>query len=241
MLDARTAPAPTTAGRARAARARRRAARRVAWRVALALWLAAALSGAAAQAPFAALTVEPRGSQVFDILTGVTLLPEGGTVTDQGLGVSLSAERIEYRAQEYVLAWGVSLLGSFGHVTAETLRIDQVGGSLTAAGGLRLERDGLTVEAATLDFDAATEVAAFGGGVRATRPAFSADRVLLDVRSGDVLLEGEYLFEGGLFAMRSPEGGGLLALKLVMIDGVVNYDAGTEVAPELLARFAAYL
>lgn len=209
----------------------------------LALALSALLLGplARAQAPLAALTVEPRGSQVFDILSGVTQLPEGGTVTDQELGVTLFAERIEYRAQEYVAAWGVSLVGSFGRVTADNLRIDQVNARLTASGGLRLERDGLTVEAATLDFDAATEVASFSGGVVGSQPTFSADRVLLDVRSGDVLLTGEYLFEGGLFAMRSPEGGGLLALRLVMVDGAVNYDAGTEVAPDLLARFAAYL
>ena len=196
---------------------------------------------AGAEAPFAALTVTPFGSQVYDITTGVTTLPEGGTITDQDTGVSLDAKRIEYRAQDYVEAWSVSLTGSFGKVAAEALRIDLAAGLLTASGGLHLERDALAVDALNLRFDANTQIAVFGGGVTSTEPAFTADRVLLDVTNGDVLLEGEYVFDGGLFTMRSPEGGGMLALKLVVQDGVAGYDAATEVTPEMLARFSAEL
>lgn len=203
--------------------------------------LGSSAAHAAAQGAFAALTVEPNGSQRFDILSGVTTLPEGGTIVDRDLGVTLLAERIEYRAQEYVKAWGVKLTGAFGEVTADSMNIDQLSGRLNAAGGLRLVREGLTVSAGSLEYDAAAEIATFEGGVEGTEPTFTADRVLLDVTSGDVLLEGEYLFEGGLFAMRSPEGGGMLALKLVEADGVISYDAATEVPSELLARFAAHL
>lgn len=199
------------------------------------------VSAALANAPFAALTVVPTGGQVFDIISGITTLPQGGTVTDQDTGVTLTAGHIEYRAQDYLEATGVSLDGSFGHVTADALRIDLKVGVLTASGGLRLVREGLSVSAATLSFDANAQVATFAGGVQASDPSFVADRVLLDVANGDVLLEGEYVFEGGVFALRSPEGGGLLALKLVVSDGVTSYDAATEVAPEVLARFAPYL
>lgn len=196
---------------------------------------------ATANAPFAGLTVVPHGRQLFDIISGVTRLPEGGTVTDKESGVTLSAEKIEYRAEDYVEAWGVSLDGAFGRVTADSMRMDLAAGVLRASGGLRLERDGLNVSASTLDFDANSEVASFGGGVRSTDPRFQADKVLLDATTGNVLLEGEYVYEGGLFALRSPEGGGLLALILVLKDGVPTYDAATEVSPEILARFAAYL
>jgi len=196
---------------------------------------------AGAEAPFAALTVTPFGRQVYDITTGVTTLPEGGTITDQDTGVSLNAKRIEYRAQDYVEAWNVSLAGSFGNVAADALRIDLGAGLLMASGGLHLERDALSVDALNLRFDANTEIAVFGGGVTSTDPRFTADRVLLDVTNGDVLLEGEYVFEGGVFTMRSPEGGGMLALRLVVQDGVASYDAATEVTPEMLERFTGDL
>lgn len=199
------------------------------------------MSGALANSPFAALTVVPAGGQVFDIISGITTLPQGGTVTDQDTGVALVAGHIEYRAQDYLEASRVSLDGSFGHVTADVMRIDLKVGLLTASGGLRLVREGLSVSADSLNFDANAQVATFAGGVQSSDPSFVADRVLLDVASGDVLLEGEYVFEGGVFALRSPEGGGLLALKLVVSDGVTSYDAATEVAPEVLARFAPYL
>ncbi len=208
-----------------------------AWPVLLLLLVGTAI----ANAPFAALAVTAFGKQVYDITTGVTSLPEGGTITDQDTGVSLEAKRIEYRAQDFVKAWGVSLDGTFGRVAADTLDIDLAAGLLTASGGLRLERDALSVDAFTLQFDANSQIAVFGGGVRSTEPNFVADRVLLDVVNGDVLLDGEYLYEGGVFAMRSPEGGGILALKLVVQDGVSSYDAATEMTPEMLARFVGYL
>lgn len=219
-------------------RARRKAAAVIMW----GLLLGGALGGgASANSAFAALSVVPFGKQVYDLTTGVTTLPEGGTITDQDTGVSLEAGRIEYRADDYVAAWGVTLEGSFGVVGADSLRIDLVAGVLSAKGGVRLERDGLDVSAANLTFHADDQVVVFGGGVASTDPEFTADRVLLDVRSGDVLLVGEYVYQGGLFVMRSPEAGGLLALKLVEKGDAITYDASTEVPAEFLERFAPHL
>lgn len=197
---------------------------------------------AVAAAPFAALTVTPAGTQQYDMTTGITTLPDGGSIVDQDTGVALEAQRIVYLAGVYVEAWGVRVAGTFGEVDAEELRIDLVAGVLTATGGLSLTREALTVNAAELTYHAAGQVAVFAGGVTGSNPRFQSERVLLDVASGDVLLDGEYTFEGGVFALQSPEGGGVLALRLVVKEaGEAAYDAATEPAPELLERFAPYL
>ncbi len=210
---------------------------------ALSAVLAAMLSTTAlAAAPFAGLTVTPAGAQQYDITTGITTLPDGGSIVDQDTGVALEARRIVYLAGVYVDAWGVRVAGTFGEVDAEELRIDLVAGVLTATGGLSLTREALTVNAHQLTYHAAGQVAVFAGGVTGSNPRFESERVLLDVASGDVLLDGEYTFEGGVFALQSPEGGGMLALRLVAKgDGGAAYDAATEPAPELLERFAPYL
>lgn len=194
-----------------------------------------------AQKPFAALTVEANGRQQYDLTTGVTTMPDGGVITDLSTGVHLEARSIVYLAGAYVEATGASVEGSFGRVTAGSLHLDLVSGVLSAAGELQLVREGLLVTAGALNYDASIEVAEFSGGVTSLEPEFRADRVLLDVRSGDVLLTGEYDFHDTLFTLVSPEGGGRLELRFVMVDGVARYDVATEVRPELLERFAHYL
>ena len=200
-------------------------------------------SGAAlAAAPFAALTVTPAGAQQYDITTGITTLPDGGSIVDQDTGVALEAQRIVYLAGVYVEAQGVRVTGTFGEVDAEELRIDLVTGVLTATGGLSLTREALTVVADRLTYHAADQVAVFAGGVMGSDPRFQSERVLLDVATGDVLLDGESTAAGSPFALQSPEGGGVLALRLVVTAaGEAAYDAATEPAPELLERFAPSL
>lgn len=203
--------------------------------VALASW------ALAETAPFAALTVTPAGRQTVDLTTGATTLPDGGTVVDQDTGVTLTAATVRYLDGAYLDATGVQVEGSFGTLTADALHIDIVHGTLEAEGALHLERAGLDVTASRVDYDARREVASFAGPVRAQAPTFEADRVLLDARSGDVLLVGRYRFEDGLFTLTSPADGGRLELQLHEVDGAPVYDAATEVDPALLERFAAEL
>jgi len=77
--------------------------------------------------------------------------------------------------------------------------------------------------------------------VTGTRPGFETDRLFLDVRTGDVMLDGNYRYQGELFTMSAPEEGGRLELRFRLVDGEAGYDAATEVRPDLLERFAAYL
>ncbi len=207
-------------------------------RLVLTLTTLLAAVASAASAPFAALTVTPAGSQSYDIGTGVTTLPQGGTVVDQDTGVTLRATALSYLAGSSIDATGATVRGDFGTLTAPSLHIDVPTGTLTASGGVELTRDGLSLTASELKYDAVRQVVDFSGPVAGTAPTFHADRVLLDVRSGDVLLLGQYGFSDGLLTLTAPPAGGRLELRFHQVDGKPVYDAATEVAPELLARFA---
>lgn len=207
-------------------------------------WAAAAGTPAAADAtgtPFAALTVTPHGAQRYDISTGVTTLPDGGTVVDQDTGVRLDAAHLSYLEGVRIDARGVSVSGAFGTLTADSVHIDVKRGVLTASGHLALTRQGLRVSAAKLTYDANSKVADFGGPVTGTSPNFTAGRLLLDADSGNVLLLGDYRYDSGPFTLQAPKGGGRLELRLHQVDGAPVYDASTQISPQLLARFAAEL
>ena len=206
-----------------------------------ALLIGGAWSAAAAEAPFAALSVHSTGPQVIDITTGITTLPEGGSVIDRDTGVSFEAAHIRYLDGEFIEATGVTVDAAFGTLTAQSVRIEMTESLLTAEGDLRLERDGLVVNAAGLYYYALSGIAVFEGGVSGSEPTFEAEKVLLDVNSGDVLLVGRYSYTSGLFTLNSPSEGGRLELRFQEVDGVIVYDAATDVSPELIQRFSAHL
>jgi len=214
--------------------------RRLVHHVTLALLLTGCLVTAGAQAPFAALSINSAGPQVMDITTGITTLPQGGSVVDRDTGVSFDAAHIRYLDGSFIEATGVTMDGAFGSLSADLVRIEMADSLLTASGNLRLHRDGLVVTATDLRYYALSNIAVFDGGVTGSEPSFSAERVLLDVISGDVLLVGGYSFTSGMFTLTSPTEGGTLELRLQEVDGVLVYDAATDVSPDLLRRFSAH-
>lgn len=198
-------------------------------------------AGAVEGAPFAGLTIKPAGRQLFDVTTGITNLPDGGSITDRATGVTVTAAEIEYLPGDYVTAAGVNVTGEFGQVEAGELRIDLKAGTLAVEGPLKLTREGLSVTAGSLTFDAGAGIAIFEAGVTGSGPDFRTDRLLLDTRTGDALLSGEYEYHDTLFVMESPLGGGLLELRFAPRDGEPAYEVATEVSEALLARLKDHL
>lgn len=190
---------------------------------------------------FASLVITSAGEQTYDITTGLTTLPDGGTVYDARTGVEVEAVLIRFVEGEYIEADGVVVSGEFGSFQADNMRVDLVTSVLSASGDLWLARSGLTIVAGSLEYFADEDVMVFDGGVQGNDPEFYADRLLLDVSTGDVLLDGQYTFTGTLFTMRSPQAGGRLHLRPEMNGQEQVYAAATEVSPALLQRFSAYL
>ena len=65
-------------------------------------------------ADFAALTIRPNGPEELDLATGVTTLPEGGTVSYKDEGVTLSGTFIRYLEGEFIEIEGATVEGVFG-------------------------------------------------------------------------------------------------------------------------------
>lgn len=213
-------------------------------RARLVLWIALLGSlASAATAPFAALTITPSGPQTFDITTGVTTLPHGGSVIDRDTGVALQAGFLTYQQGKAIDARGAQVQGSFGRMQADRVHIDIVAGTLVASQNVSLVRGSLRLTATQVRYDAHRQVVDFSGPVRGTSSdfAFKADRVLLDATSGDVLLVGRYSYANGVLQLRSPKDGGRLELVLHESHGKPVYDASSEISPELLARFSSEL
>ena len=190
---------------------------------------------------FAALVITSHGRQVFDITTGLTTLPDGGRIYDARTKVEVEAGVIKYVEGGFIDAWGVVVKGEFGNFRAEKMHVDLQESVLSASGDLWLERNGLTVTAGSLQYYADEDVMVFDGGVEGSEPDFYADRLLLDVVTGDVLLDGRYTYAGAVFTMRSPAAGGHLHLQPKLSGEEYVYAAATEVSPALLRRFSAYL
>ena len=197
--------------------------------------------GAQATSAFAALEIIPVGEQIFDITTGRTELPDGGEVVDNATGVRLVSPYIIFTTGEVIEANDVSVTGSFGSFSAAELVIDIPGATLAAIGDLLLERENLSLAAAELVYDAAAEIASFGGPVVGTSPDFEAAGLLLDTLNGTVLLFGPYRFQSGPVTLTSNRTEGRLELVFELVDSVASYRAATEVAPETLDRFTGHL
>lgn len=197
--------------------------------------------GSQSPAPLAALTVLPKGAIEYDITSGVTLLPQGGTVIDKGTGVRLEATELRYVDGEYIRAQGAKVSGSLGTLRAQRLDINVPSATLDASGDLLLEREGLSLAAASMHYDVGEQLIEFLDCVGVDAPAFKAERLLLDTRTGNALLVGTYSYQNGILTLTSPEAGGMLQLTLTTVDGAPAYDATTKVSPDVLARFAAVL
>lgn len=219
------------------------------------LFVLALVALGAASAQGARLTVVPRGEQVFDIVTGETELPDGGTIVDRETGVELDADWIRYREGAFVEAEDAVAEGAFGRFHAEELHVDLAATELVATGGVTLEREGLEMTAVSLRFLAEKELVRLERAIGAT-PQFEAEAVLIDVRSGDALLLGPYRYAGGAFELEDERDGSRLQLDWNEDrdaggrrqgggggdDGLAaRFDARSEVDPDLLERLAPLL
>ena len=187
---------------------------------------------------FAGLTIVAAGEQEFDLLTGVTTLPQGGQIISQEYGLTLVGERIAYREGEFIEASGVSVTTDFADATAESVRFDLESGDMSANGNVRFEHETLSLRATSLRYIAVAAAVRFEGPV--VGEGLEAAGMLLDIGSGTLLLVGPYRYEDGLFELASAREGALLALTPAN-EELTELRASTDVDPGLLERLAPHL
>jgi len=184
----------------------------------------------------ARLTVVPYGEQRFDLLSGETTLPDGGTIVDTETGLRLEASFIRYLEGEYIEAQDARADTANGRLTAPTLSIDVPNLLAVAPAGVTFEREGLEVVAEGAELRFGPQLARF------ERPSgeqlgLEAVALLLDLVSGDALLLGPYRFQDGPFTLSDDREGSVLQLRPVVAeDGSASYRAANEVDEDLWAR-----
>jgi len=78
---------------------------------------------AAAQS-FASFFVEANTTEEFDIVTGISELPDGGKVIDQESGVTIIGDHILYKEGEFIEVVGAIVDGNFGTMIAPEISVD---------------------------------------------------------------------------------------------------------------------
>lgn len=194
----------------------------------------AAVGPALAQEAFAELSVTAYGSQRLDLVSGLTVLEDGGEVVDQASGTRLVAAWIAYAEGQSLEAREAELEGAVGQVRAAELFIDLRDGRVEASGGVELRRSGLVVAASSMGVDASLGLAWLVGEVVASQPSAQAAEAWIDLEDGQVLLLGPYRYQDGPFELQGGAGSAL-QLDPIDLDGQATYDVRTEVEEALLA------
>lgn len=163
---------------------------------ALMYWtLVATLLGSAAQAAtFGGLNIVPKGAQNLNLQTGVTEMPQGGTVTDRKAGLTLVAAQLSVKEGETLQARGVTLkTGAGGQLKAEQVRYDLKSGVMTVSGKVSYSDSRMRgVQASSMQLYVKTGFVVAKGGVKAAAPALSAQSLVFDPNTMQALVSGPY-------------------------------------------------
>ncbi len=210
-------------------------------RVTLTLFSLFILTSALAQG-FAALTVNPKGEQQFDLNTGITTLPEGGEIVDAERGLTLSATFITYKENEFIEAEGGISEGFFGLLQAPELRLEYASNTISATGGISLSKDGLALTADSLTLDMASGVAVLVGNIKNTEPAFEAAAIVIKVGEGYALLASPFNYVSGFATINQDKPGSFLQLKQTENeDGTFSYNVSTTLDEAINTELSPYL
>lgn len=185
----------------------------------------------------ARLEVIPAGVQTFDLVTGETVLPDGGTIRDRVTGLALQASAIRLQEGAYIEAENVTADRQGVTFEAPSLVVDLDRLVATMPAGVTFRGEGLDVQAARADIDFEAEVVRFDAPV-AERPSFEARILLLDLVAGNAVLMGPYAYAEGIVTLRDEREEAMLQLTVVMQeDGTRTYRTSSVVDDALLARF----
>jgi hypothetical protein len=190
----------------------------------------------------AALTVNPAGEQEYDIATGITTLPQGGTVIDRERELQLDARFIRYKDGEFIEATGGTSEGPFGLLQASELRLEVATDIITATGGISLTKDGLSLTADTLTLDLNSSIAVLAGDIKNSEPAFEAAAMVVKLGGGYGVLASPYNYQSAFAQLKQEAPGNQLQLRQIENeDGTFSYAVSSTLDEAVAAELTPYL
>lgn len=196
-------------------------------------------AGPASAVTFGGLNVTPRGAQNLNLETGVTDMPQGGTVTDKKASLTMTAARLQLKPGDMLSAQQATVkTKAGGTLIAAQVTYDLKKGVVTATGDVsysdaRMQK--VVAPRLTLYTDSGFVVAS--GHVRAATPALSGSTLVFDLNTMQAVVGGPYTVTTRLGRTAGAAGERLL---LTFAGNALTNVTGKP-SREDLARFAPYL
>lgn len=179
------------------------------------------------------LQITPRGAQKLNLATGVTELPQGGTVRDNKSGLNVVADFITIKAGESLNATSALLTTKQGGtLRAQRITYNQKASLVTASGNLSYSDNRVKdLSAQTIYVDTRTGTVTAVGNVKASTPSASAAQIVALPTRAAILLRGA----AQVSSLGQRVSGDNILLNLV------TGQAQTEASDSALAEFLPYL
>lgn len=147
-------------------------------------------------ARFAAFSVEPFGTQILNLDTGVTTLPQGGILTDNENGLRLRAGYIEYKEGMFIRARALELLSQKESFQAQALEHDipRQEARYTRLSFSNPDFKNLQAERALALLEEGILV---GKGILSEKPALKAELLVVDLKRREALVGGNFSLREG--------------------------------------------
>ncbi|SEJ80271.1 hypothetical protein SAMN04488058_11946 [Deinococcus reticulitermitis] len=196
-------------------------------------------TGPAGAVSFGALNVTPRGAQNLNLDTGVTDMPQGGSVTDKKASLTMTAARLQLLPNERLTAQQATVhVKGGGKLSAAQVSYDVKKGVVTASGNVTYSDARMrNVTASNLTVYVNSGFVVASGTVRAASPALSGQTLVFDPNTMQAVVGGPYSISTRLGRTVGAAGDRLL----LTFAGQALTGVTGKPSPDDLARFMPYL
>jgi hypothetical protein len=187
-------------------------------------------------AQFAGFTVQPKGNQDFNPLTGVTTLPQGGTLIDATDHLILQAPYISYKQGSFFEAQQATMKGPKALFQAAFMKYQVASQELRMRDLVYSSKDFPSIQAQEGLAFLKQGYVVLKGKIISKKPSIQAESAVIDTNHHHVLLIGPFIYRQGAEVARGNRANSLL---LITFEGG-KFLLTSQVPPALLHQMEAY-
>lgn len=189
---------------------------------------------------FASFSVEPNTTEEFDIVTGISELPDGGKVIDQDSGITIIGDYVRYQEGEFIEVLGATVDGNFGKMVAPEITVDLVYNTLSAFGDVELTTANLSITTQDVYLYLDPSIIIAYDKVVSIDPPFESLGAVLDTTAQQGFLLPSYVYQDGLFLLRS-ETEKLQLTWFADNQGQIIFETTDDLDPDVINKLQPYL
>lgn len=190
---------------------------------------------------FASFSVEPNTTEEFDIVTGISELPDGGKVIDRDSGITIIGDSLRYKEGEFIEVFGATVDGNFGRMVAPEIAVDLVYNTLSAFGEVELTTTNLTINTLDIYIYLDPSIMIAYDKVVSLDPPFESAGAVFDAQAQQGFLLPSYTYQDGLFLLSSETE----KLQLTWFadsnnQGKIIFETTDDLDPDVVAKLSPY-